>query len=206
MSTTHVLIRPRRSLLTTALGAIVVAMIPIFGVLYWFGFERGSWVLVFVVHVGVVLLSLAVLARQLTVYAAVTDTELLGTGIFSPTVRVALDEIAQLILVETYVGQSPDTVTQLLVRDAQGRRLFRMRGNFWQPTDLADLVAALPIAATTVGDPMSATEFFRQYPGSAYWFENRPVLRALAVIAALGLLTAIIAWVVGVLGFNIPGL
>ncbi len=69
-------------------------------------------------------------------HCEVTDTELRGNGIFSPMVHVPLDRIRSVLLVPTYVGQAPEAVTQLLVRDARGRRLFRMRGNFWHPQDL----------------------------------------------------------------------
>lgn len=80
---TSVLIRPRRSLLSTALVSIVFAMLPVFGVLYWFAFQHDAWPLVFAVHLAVVLAALALLVRQLTVRTAVTDTELMGSGIFS---------------------------------------------------------------------------------------------------------------------------
>lgn len=198
--TAIVSVRPRRSLLTTAFVSIVLAMIPVFGVLYWFSIEHDNWLAVFVVHVLVSLAALVVLVRQLTVYSAVTATELVGRGIFSPFIRVPLDRIASVDLVETYVGQAPDSVTQLLVRDAEGRRLFRMRGNFWHEGDLERVAAALPVEAEVTSDPIALSEFFRTYPGSAYWFEHRPILRivvfALALAAALGLA----AWVMTILG------
>jgi hypothetical protein len=202
-TTAIVTVRPRRSLLTTGFVSIVLAMIPVFGVLYWYSIEHGSWPIVLVVHGIVILAAVIVLGRQLTVYSAVTATELVGRGIFSPMIRVPLSSIAAVDLVETYVGQAPESVTQLLVRDAEGRRLFRMRGNFYHPGDLATLASALPVVPTVVPEPVNLTEFFRTYPGSAYWFEHRPVLRVIVLVLALLAALALAAWVMSLLGMPV---
>ena len=139
--------RPRRSLIRTGFVSVVLAMIPLFGVLYWFSIEHGSWLVVLVVHLIVTAACLLAIVRQLTVFSAVTETELIGRGIFSPMIRVPLDKIAAVHLVETYVGQAPESVTQLLVTDDEGKRLFRMRGNFYQDGDLKAIAAALPVQA-----------------------------------------------------------
>ena len=201
--TAVVTVRPRRSLLTTAFVSILLAMIPVFGVLYWFSFEHDSWMLVLIVHVLTVLAAGLVLVRQLTVFSAVTETELIGRGIFSPLIRVPLSRIASVDLVETYVGQAPDSVTQLLVRDAQGRRLFRMRGSFWHDGDLERIAEALPVPADVTSDPIALPEFFRNYPGSAYWFEHRPILRVVVFVLALVAALGIAAWVMTILGMPI---
>jgi len=114
-------VRPRRSLMTTAFVSIVLTMIPVFGVLYWFAIQHGSWMLVFVVHLAVTIACLATHGRQLTVFTAVTETELVGNGIFSPVVRIPLTAIASVVVVPTYIGQSLEPVPQLLVRDASLR-------------------------------------------------------------------------------------
>jgi len=198
-----VTVRPRRSLVTTAFVSVVLAMIPVFGVLYWFSFEHDSWFVVLLVHILVVAAALLMLLRQLTVYSAVTPTELIGRGIFSPLIRVPLDRIATVDLVETYVGQAPDSVTQLLVRDAEGRRLFRMRGNFYPPGDLERIAAALPVPAAVNSEPIPLSEFFRSYPGSAYWFEHRPILRIVVFAVALIAALLLAAWVMTILGMPV---
>jgi len=200
---TLVTVRPRRSLITTGFVSVVLAMIPLFGVLYWFSIERGSWHVVFIVHLIVSGLCIVTVARQLTVYSAVTATELVGRGIFSPLIRVPLSTIASVDLVETYVGQAPESVTQLLVRDGEGKRLFRMRGNFYQDGDLQAIAAALPVKANVSPEPIGLTEFFRTYPGSAYWFEHRPILRIVVVAAALVLSLATAAWIMTILGLPV---
>jgi hypothetical protein len=201
--TALVTVRPRRSLLTTGFVSIVLAMIPLFGVLYWFSLEHDSWFVVFVVHLIVTIAAVIVLLRQTTVYSAVTADELVGRGIFSPLIRVPLASIAQVDLIETYVGQTPEPVTQLLVRDAEGRRLFRMRGNFWNPGDLMAIAAALPVKASITSEPIGVTEFFQTYPGSAYWFEHRPILRVVVFAVGLVAAVAIAAWVMTILGMRV---
>jgi hypothetical protein len=201
--TTLVTVRPRRSLLRTGFVSVVLAMIPLFGVLYWFSIEHGSWLAVFVVHVIVSLAATGVLLRQTMVHSAVTETELIGNGIFSPMVRVPLAEIAKVDLVETYVGQAPESVTQLLVRDADGKRLFRMRGSFYHDGDLQKIADALPAKTDVVTEPIGLTEFFRTYPGSAYWFEHRPILRIVVFAVALFAALAVAAWVMTILGMPV---
>ncbi|MEO5534096.1 MAG: hypothetical protein ABIR17_03085 [Pseudolysinimonas sp.] len=170
---------PRRSLIVSGLLSIGLAMIPTFGLAYWFTIPRGQGLWVAIVQGVVVLLSLAFMWRDLSVTTVVDDTELRGNGIFSPMVRVPLTLIASVDLVPTYLGQSHDPVTQLLVRDAHGKRLFRLRGNFWPTGALRTIAAALPVAPTIINEPLSLKEFFRAYPGASYWFEDRPALIAL---------------------------
>lgn len=188
---TVVRIVPRRSLLVSALVSIVVVLVPVSAVLYWFAIPRGQALWIALMQAIVVGVSLALLARQLTVDTVVADGELRGRGIFSPMVRVPLDTIASVDVVPVYVGQSPETVPQLLVRDAEGRRLFRLRGTFWHADDLTKVMDALPVPAQIVTEPMSFPEFFAAYPGSAYWFENRPWLMAgllaLVIVACIGI-------------------
>ena len=176
---------PRRSLLVSALVSIVVVLVPVSGVLYWFAIPRGQGGWVALAQAIVVGASLTLLFRQLTVDTVVADGELRGRGIFSPLERVPLERIARVDLVHVYIGQSPETVPQLLVRDAEGRRVFRLRGTFWHAGDLETIAAALPVPLTVAPEPMPVAEFFQSYPGSAYWFENRPWLVAALVILAL---------------------
>ena len=177
---------PRRSLLVSAMVSIVVVLVPVSAVFYWFAIPRGQGWWVVAMQVLVIVASLVLLFRQLTVDTVVADGELRGRGIFSPMVRVPLERIATVDIVPVYVGQSPETVPQLLVRDADGRRLFRLRGTFWRAGDFTKITDALPVSVRIASEPMSFPEFFAAYPGSAYWFENRPWLMAglLAIIAA----------------------
>lgn len=200
---TVVRIAPRRSLLVSGLVSIVVVLVPVSAVLYWFAIPRGQGPWITVMQAVVVVAALAVLWRQLTVDTVIADGELRGRGIFSPMVRVPLDAIATVDVVPVYVGQSPETVPQLLVRDAAGRRLYRLRGTFWHPGDLAKIAEALPVPARIGTEPMSYPEFFAAYPGSAYWFENRPWLMAALVAAVVAACVGIAVGVMTLLGMPI---
>jgi hypothetical protein len=91
------------------------------------------------------------------------------------------------VLVETYRTNAPDTTPQLLVRGAGGVRLVRMRGIFWSRTNMKALAAAIDRPLTHFPDPMTTQEFFRTYPGSSYWFENRPVWAVVTVVVVFAL-------------------
>jgi hypothetical protein len=190
---TVVRVAPRRSLLVSALVSILLVLLPISALLYWFAIPRGQGAWVALAQAIVVGASLTLFFRQLTVDTVVADGELRGRGIFSPMERVPLSSIAQVDLVPVYVGQSPETVPQLLIRDADGTRLFRLRGTFWHTGDLEKIANALPAPMTVAPEPMSMSEFFAAYPGSAYWFENRPWLVA-GVLAVVIAICIAIAW------------
>lgn len=200
---TRVRVRPKHSLMGNAFAAIVLGTTPIFAVVYWFTSTRGGLPLALAAHAVVVTAGLLLLWRQLRVFSAVTDTELVGNGIFTPLVRVRLDAIRRVQLVPTYLGAAPEPVLQLLVTGDDGRRLFRMRGNFWHPGDLRALATALPVPVEELHEAITMREFFAGYPGAAYWFENRRPLQA--VIATVGVLVALAAavWIMTLLGLPI---
>ncbi|GHF14337.1 hypothetical protein [Pseudolysinimonas yzui] len=194
---------PRRSLMVSALISILVVLIPVSAVLYWFAIPRGQAAWVGLMQAIVVVAALALLWRQLTVDTVVADGELRGRGIFSPMVRVPLERIATVDIVPVYVGQSPETVPQLLVRDAEGQRLYRLRGTFWHEADLMRVAEALPVPVRIAPEPMSFPEFFAAYPGSAYWFENRPWLMAGLLAACIAAAIAVAVGVMVLLGMPI---
>ena len=202
---TVVRIAPRRSLLVSALVSILLVLIPVSAVLYWFAIPRGQGAWVALAQAIIVGASFALLLRQLTVDTVVADGELRGRGIFSPMERVPLERIATVDLVPVYVGQSPETVLQLLVRDADGRRLFRLRGTFWHTGDLQKVANSLPVPTQVAPEPMSISEFFAVYPGSAYWFENRPWLVAGLLAVVIAACIAIAIGVMTLLGMPVMG-
>jgi hypothetical protein len=193
-------VRPRTGLLWTAVLTLLLVTAPLYGVLYWFAIPRGQLLPTLSGHIAVVLVGVAIGLRQLSVFAEVRDGVLQGNGIFTPLVRVELSRIASVDLVATYVGLRPNPVQQLLVRDAAGRRLFRMRGNFWPDDVLTRVTAALPVPATVTAEPIDVKEFFRRYPGSAYWFENRPAVTAAGIVLGLAAVGTVAAGSIALAG------
>lgn len=196
-------IRPKFSLLSNAFAAIVLGTAPILGVAYWFASAKGGIWLVVVATVVVLVGGLLLLWRQLSVYSAITETELVGNGIFSPLVRVKLADIREVQLVPTYLGAAPEPALQLLVSGENGERIFRMRGNFYNAKELRAFAAALPVPVETVTEPMALQDFFRAYPGSAFWFENRRPLQVAIVAVALLIALAAAVAIMSALGLPI---
>ena len=60
-----------------------------------------------------------------------------------------------------------------------------MRGLFWHQRDMRAIADALGRELTIRPDPMTTTEFLATYPGSAFWFEGRPVIVALGIAVLL---------------------
>lgn len=196
-------VRPKYSLLGNAFAAILLGTTPIFAVAYWFASTRGGLWVVAITHLAVIVIGLLLLWRQLSVFCEVTADELRGNGIFTPTVRVPLAEVRRVLLVPTHLGAAPDPVIQLLVMGENGRRVFRMRGNFWHDADLRALAAALPVPVEDIAEPMSMRDFFRNYPGAIYWFENRRPLQVAICTVALLVALAAAVWIMGLLGLPV---
>ena len=196
-------VRPRSSLLGEAFAAIVLGTTPTFAVIYWFTSTHGGGTLALVAHAIVIAIGLLLVWRQLRVFCAVTDDELIGNGIFTPLVRVKLASIRRVHLVPTYLGAAPDPVLQLLVTGDDGHRLFRMRGSFWHTGDLRELAAALPVPVEETREAITMREFFAGYPSSAYWFENRrPLQVAIATVLVIAALVAAV-WIMNLLSLPI---
>jgi hypothetical protein len=199
----RVQVRPKHSLLSNAFASILLGTTPIFAVAYWFTATHGGMAVAIIAHACVIVAGLLLLWRQLRVFCAVTDDELIGNGIFTPLVRVRLTAVRRVQLIPTYLGAAPEPVLQLLVTGDDGRRLFRMRGNFWHAADLRALAAALPVPVEEVREAISAREFFAAYTGAAYWFERRrPLQVAVIAVATLGVLAAAV-WIMGLLGLPV---
>lgn len=189
--------------MSNAFAAILLGTAPILGVAYWFASVKGGVELVVIATVVVLVVGLLLVWRQLSVYSALTDTELMGNGIFSPMVRVKLADIREVQLVPTYLGAAPEPALQLLVSGDHGERLFRMRGNFYHKKELRAFAASLPVPVETTKEPMALQDFFRAYPGSAYWFENRRPLQVAIVAVALLLALAAAVAIMSALGLPI---
>lgn len=200
MAEALVRVRPRTSLIRSAAVSMLVAMVPASVALYAVAIPAGRWMQVLVAQALVVAACVVVGARQLQLVTEVDDRELRGNGIATPMVRVRLDDIERVHLVRTLIHGGSEETMQLLVTDAEGRRLFRLRGNYWPADALERVAEALPVPPSHHRDPVPIAEFWRAHPGSAYWFEDRRIVRILTPICVLLVASGIAAGVMFGLG------
>ncbi|NEM92150.1 hypothetical protein [Galbitalea soli] len=170
--TLAVVVRPKRSLLTTAVVTYVAITVPVFAVAYWYTAAVGGWEWILVLHILLALACLATLLRQTRVFAAVSGELVSGNGIFSRTQSVPRSAIARVVLARVYARDSSERTIQLVALDAGGRCLFRLRGQYWAREDLDTFAGAIGCQVVHAGAPLSQGEFFTTYPGSRYWFER----------------------------------
>ena len=191
-----VLLRPRADLMRTGLLSYLLLSVPLFGALYLLSVPNGTWVVALVVQVlSLALVGLAFIKYRRT-YIGVTADSLEERGFLTRLVSIPLAGVRSAVLVETYRSSSAETVHQLLLSGVDGERMLRMRGTFWHEATMRQLVATLGIPVTERNDPMTKKTFFTEYPGSAYWFENRPVI---AILAIGGGLVVILGLVLGLM-------
>lgn len=194
------IIRPKIELSRTALLTFIIVSIPIFGVLYWYTEPHGAWqALVVAAQITLAVACSALWVRQRQVYSAVSSHAVQGNGIFSPTMVIPLANISNVTLVPVYQSHPNETNTQLVVLGNDGRCLWRLRGQFWHADDLRTITQAIGQPVVVETTPLSADEFFAEYPGSAYWFE-RSLAGRLVLTGGVTLLICVIvlALMVGV--------
>jgi hypothetical protein len=186
----------------TGLLSYLLLSIPLFGALYVLSVPNGTWNVALAFQLlTLVAVGLAFIRYRRT-YIGVTSESLEERGFFSRLISIPLAGVHAAVLVETYRSSSAETVHQLLLSGVDGQRMLRMRGAFWHEATMRQLVATLGIPVAERNDPMTKAAFFSEYPGSAYWFENRP---AIAVLAIVGGLVVILGLVLSMMAMmNIP--
>jgi hypothetical protein len=195
-------LRPRVDLMRTGLLSYLLLSIPLFGALYFLSVPNGPWNVALVFQLlSLVLVGLAFIKYRRT-YIGVTPDSLEERGFFTRLVSIPLAGVHSAVLVETYRSSSAETVHQLLLSGLDGQRMLRMRGAFWHEATMRQLVATLGIPVTERNDAITKKTFFTEYPGSAYWYENRP---AIAILASAGGLIVILGLILGLMAMmNIP--
>ncbi len=193
------MVRPRRSLVRRLSLTFAGATSPVFLALYILAIPRGSGVIVLAGHALVVLGFILVLTRRTRQVIWVTDSAVVRIGLFGGPRVTPRASIAHLVLTETYRTNAPDTATQLLLQDADGRRLMRLDGVFWDGDAIARLVAALEIAPADATDPMTAREYSERYPGSAFWYQRRG-MPTLSVLVGLVAFAAVVLALMAITG------
>jgi hypothetical protein len=193
-------LRPKRSLLWSGILVFIIVPIPIVATLVTLGLPDGSWR----ISVGAEAIALVLFAIGLylflTTYVVISPTHFTERGFFGRAVTTPVTEVASVVIAHTFSSSSSETLPQLIVRNDRGERILRMRGIFWSEESMRVAAAAIGTPLEEPVDPLTSKQFFEQYAGSAYWFENRRGL-GITVVVLTGLVcVGIVLGLMGLLG------
>jgi hypothetical protein len=199
MASTTIRVAARGSVLRNTIYAAVAAGIPLFGVLYWLSLAQGIWLRVLVVQVIYTGLVVLIAVRHFGAFVEVTSTTITKQALF---VRTTLNrsDAASSYLADTHTSNSPDLLPQLLVLDANGGRLLRMRGTFWSREDMLRVAEAIGVPLTMESEPMTLKEFYARHPGAAYWYEGKLWLAIVGIVLAFGFAYLAVTWLMVAIG------
>ena len=181
----NVHIRPKPTLIRSGLLILLIVPLPIFTALVFLGLSNGSWPIGVIGEALSMLLCWLGLVLFRSTFVGVTATSIIEHGFFGRTRSTPLSGVASVVLAHTYNGSSAETLPQLIVRNQDGVRMLRLRGIFWTEESMRAVADSVGGSLELPPEPMTPTEFFQRYAGSAYWFENRPVLAGVAIAALL---------------------
>jgi hypothetical protein len=190
-TTSAVTVRLKPSLLRNTLIAVAVGGVPLFGVLTWLGIVHGTLVLVIIAFIVVVFAVTFTAWRHDHSYVRVLERQVRKVTYASDRV-IPVADVDQIVICETDDSSSPDTVPQLLALDAEGKRLFRMRGLYWSIEDMHVVANAIgaPVAIDTA--QLTPKQFYVKYRGAAYWYEGKPWLTVLGIAVAVAVAFALV--------------
>jgi len=182
--------------------AVLVFMTPVFVALYVLTIPDGAWRLV--VAIQILATVIVTIASTLFFLAGVwvSPEGLRERGYFGRVSYVPVQDMASIILAETFTGVSTEATLQLFVCDPRGKQLVRLRGQFWSKESMDVVVATLNVPLKTLDNTLSHKELQTEYPGLLYWFERRPVLAAFAFTAAIAAFGGIVLLILGWLGVS----
>jgi hypothetical protein len=192
-------VRTRPSLMRSGTLAITAGAVPLFAVLYWLSISQGSWRRVLVVHMVFMALWAFAWFRWRRVYVRVDDERVTKQSFLVRTV-VAREDVAEILIAQTYRDSSADTVPQLLALSVKGNRLFRLRGYFWAHDDMLAIAKAVGVRPRIAAEPLTRREFYAAHPGSAYWYEGRPWLKTAGIVIALVAAAGFVGWLMTAIG------
>ncbi len=202
VATREYLIRlsPRVVLLRNVILSVLFVSITVFGVLFFLGLRNGSWPVAVVGEaVSLLVCALGYVLHRST-YIGITHNTIEERGFMGVRTSIPKSEVATIVFAHTYTNASPESIPQLVISDAAGKRLLRMRGVFWTLESMRAVIASIDVPAVSHRESMSMREFFTRYPGAAYWFENRPVLLTVATVGILAVVGALVLLLVTLVG------
>jgi hypothetical protein len=198
-------VRPRRRLLRDGLLAIGLVLAALAAPLLLFAVPNGTGpVVIAAVVIVVVLCALGALdfARaSITIRGGMLDKRVF----LSRTRRIPLERVSLVHLLHVYPSGSTTAVPQLLAVDADGARLFRMRGQYWSRAAIDRVAAAVHAPIVVAEESLTVAEFHDEWPQAAYWYENRPVLAGVGFAGVLVVAAAIVYGMLVLAGVGVSG-
>ncbi|MFM9920554.1 hypothetical protein [Lacisediminihabitans sp. H27-G8] len=185
-SNVEVWLRPRRSLLWSGILILIIVPIPIVAMLVTLGLPSGSWRVSAITEALVIVLFFVGLYLLRTTYVVISADHFTERGFFRPAVVTPISEVRSMVLAQTFSSSSSETLPQLILRNARGERILRMRGVFWTEESMRQAATAIGTPLEEPAEPLTSKQFFELYAGTAYWFENRRSL-TIGVIVLIGL-------------------
>ncbi len=150
---------------------------PVFAVLYWLTIPDSGWPIVLAAHLLVAALCALVGWGYAAAAIWVSADGLRERGFFGRSSSYPVGQIGSILLLETYRDSALDSQPQLFVCTNDGRALLRMRGAFWQRTDMDAVIETLDVPVHVVDGTFTMSELRRTRPELLYWFERFPWLR-----------------------------
>lgn len=168
-------LRPRRSL-TRSVGLPVLALlVPVLLTVLWLVSPLGTAAMGLTAAAIVVLSALGAAAYigYQRAEVAVSPHGVVERGFLGRINSVARREMAGVLRLETYRGDTLETVQQLFIVDEDGKCLFRMRGTFWDDRSLDAIAGLLDLDEEIRTEPVTMGELRASDPHLLYWFEGR---------------------------------
>ena len=170
-------LRPRRTL-GWSIGLPFIALaLPLLAAELWLLDPLGAWPLVAATGVVMAVLIIAAWIAYQRTQASISVYGVVERGFFGGTYTVAARDIAGVLRVQLYRGNSLDTSQELFVVSRTGRGVFRMRGRFWDTATMDRVARILGAEETVRPEPVTLAELRATDPDLLYWFERRSLSR-----------------------------
>ena len=165
-------LRPRRALGLSVGLPFVALVVPLLATGIWLLDPRGMWPLVAAMGMIAVALTVVAWLAYQHAHASISSYGIVERGFFGGTSTVAARDIAGVLRVQVYRGNSLETTQELFVVSRTGRGIFRMRGRFWSTATMDRVARILGTEETMRPEPVTLAELRKTDPKLLYWFER----------------------------------
>lgn len=172
MARTTLHLRPHWRHFGRSLLSLLILLVPIFLVLYWLTIPNGPWIPVVIAQFTVLLGCAFALFAFSRTRIWLNDQTLSERGFLGLRSTIPVGSVASILFVDIYRFGTLDTLPHLFVVGHDGKRLLRMRGQFWSPAEMETVAEHLGVPPTRVAEPITMHQFSRQKPKLLYWFET----------------------------------